>query len=380
MIVVLVLLLACDFFGNVPKADVLLMPFCLFGLIKHKSYLCKDINKYIFILLFGFILSMLSCYYFRGQNLWESIQALRVYWLICFFLYIYNKNIMVDKIENGLCLFYYIYVVAYLLRLTFPSLKIGLFFDDGIDGEHTNITILGFFILPFGFFYYLNKALDKVKIKYIILAMFSMFIWFNMGSRTNIIGGLLVSVFMYFNYYSINKKNMHHIKFLLIIIIILGAFSQIPMVQSSLKFIMDKVQNGSNLDNDNYIRVQQFYYFTHNHFKNIFEYFLGSGMPHGNSAYGQRMLSHGEIGGIVTGWYDWGVIGLSWVVGLFTVLTLLCMYIKISFTKIPQNYLYIRAIYLFYLLSAPFAILSFEGGAFVFQSYLLYIYCKKRIL
>ncbi|WP_154655682.1 hypothetical protein [Xylanibacter oryzae] len=379
MKILVILLLACDCFGNVPKADVLLIPFCICGIFMHSKFYADDVNKCIKLTVLGLLLSMASCFFFRGQSLWASLQALRFYWLICFFFYLSSQNIEIKRIEKGLCLFYFIFIIAYILKWMFPSLKIGMDFNDNSIDNTKNVFLLGIFILPFGFFYYLNKLFKRFKTKYMFFVLLAVLIWFNMGSRTNIVGGIVSFLFMYFHYFPISRINIKHLKFAITLGLFIFLFLQIPIIQESLKVIQEKQQYGSTLDNQDYIRVQQFHYFTQDHFKNIFEYFLGSGMPHGTSAYGQKMLSHGEIGGIVTGWFDWGLIGLSWVVGIFTVFMLFYLYVKIVRSKLNDDFFYLKSIYLFYIITSPFAILSFEGGAFILQSYLLYIFCKKRI-
>ena len=128
----------------------------------------------------------------------------------------------------------------------------------------------------------------------------------------------------------------------------------IPVVSKKIDLMAER-QKTENLNNSDYIRVIQFVYFTTQHFKSTAEYIMGSGLPQvGNheqnikaSAYGNYM-SDLVVKGI--NWVDWGLISMSWVIGILPVLTMIFISLKMFFTKVDQEYFYLGVWFLFLLI------------------------------
>ena len=375
LLVLIILIVGCDLFGNFPCMDVLLLPLCVYGYLRYNIKGKPAVfGKRIMIIMFCVMVSTISCNYFRGQSYFDSFMALRFFWLFMLYYLVFYIQPPAANIIKGLKCFYFIYVFLYLLKVLFPNIPIGLSFDSYASitssDSFTSVFILGLYITVFGFSYYLNQFFISGRKHNLLLMSGALFVWFYSLSRTNLVACIIVVLYSFCHYTKYKR-----VKFKTMIGILLAVFLiyNTPIVQQASQKIITKQTEGSNLDNDSYIRVIQFDYFVNEHFKSPVEFLLGSGMPHGNSAYGQMMLSHGETGGIKTGWFDWGMIGLSWVLGITTVLSLLFLYWK-AFRKFVSNQLFfVNLIYLFFIVSAPFAILSFDSGGFVMQSFLLYL-------
>ncbi|MFT3993578.1 MAG: hypothetical protein QM660_04675 [Dysgonomonas sp.] len=154
--------------------------------------------------------------------------------------------------------------------------------------------------------------------------------------------------------------------------------------------IIDKMmqrQETDNMGNEDYVRVLQLDYFLHHHFKNIIEFIGGSGVPNPNSGYGKYMYSFNEVdeygvmsGTSITGWFDWGLIGLSWVMGIPAVLALLIYAIRAIILKVDKEYYYIGCWFLFLLIISPVNTEFYREGIFVFHGIALYLVEKAHII
>ena len=126
-------------------------------------------------------------------------------------------------------------------------------------------------------------------------------------------------------------------KYIIIFAILAVILYQIPLVQNSLGNMMERQAEGASFNNKDYIRLVQFDYFTQHHFKSYLEYFFGSGVPNPRSSYGAPFYNVDTYIGPYNGWRDWGLVGLSWIIGLPTVIFLLVPVFRIIFSKCNET-------------------------------------------
>lgn len=146
------------------------------------------------------------------------------------------------------------------------------------------------------------------------------------------------------------------------------------VVQNSINNMMKRQEAGDTFANEDYIRVIQFNYFTKEHFKSPVEYILGSGIPNPRTKYGQPFYTVDPTLGPYNGWQDWGIVGLSWMIGIPAVLALLFPVFRIIRRKCDDKILFLKFFYIFLLLSSFTTIEFYRVGSFFFHGLLFYLY------
>ena len=124
--------------------------------------------------------------------------------------------------------------------------------------------------------------------------------------------------------------------------------------------------------NDDYVRVVGFKYFLSDHFSSPIEWFLGSGIPYRvtNSEYAQYYKRLESIG---LHYYDWGILGISWMTGVLSLIAMIWWPIRAFFCKVPIQYKYLSC-WLIMLLGCGFTSAEFiRPGAFIIQGAVLYL-------
>mgnify|MGYP000067935445 FL=1 len=161
---------------------------------------------------------------------------------------------------------------------------------------------------------------------------------------------------------------------MLLFLIVIGVLYQTSVVQNSINNMMKRQEAGDTFANEDYIRVIQFNYFTKEHFKSPVEYILGSGIPNPRTKYGQPFYTVDPTLGPYNGWQDWGIVGLSWMIGIPAVLALLFPVFRIIRRKCDDKILFLKFFYIFLLLSSFTTIEFYRVGSFFFHGLLFYLY------
>ena len=143
------------------------------------------------------------------------------------------------------------------------------------------------------------------------------------------------------------------------------------VVQNSINNMMKRQEAGATFANEDYIRVIQFNYFTKEHFKSPVEYVFGSGIPNPRTKYGQPFYTVDPALGPYNGWHDWGIVGLSWMIGIPAVLALLFPVLRIIRKKCDDKILFLKFFYIFLLLSSFTTVEFYRVGSFFSTGYFL---------
>ena len=133
---------------------------------------------------------------------------------------------------------------------------------------------------------------------------------------------------------------------------------------------------GQNLTDDDYIRVAQFDFFTNDYFTNGVEYFFGSGIPFPNSSFGKWFENYHLLG---MQYVDWGIIGVSWVLGILTAVAIVLFFLKGIRLKVDKEHKYL-CLYLFFLLTTCITNWEmFRNGNFLVHAIVLYLIEQAHI-
>ncbi len=319
--------------------------------------------------------SAVSCYYYEKQSFWLTFTNLDFIMFFPFLSYFFmikrrKTPFSIQDIEWSVTRLYFIIFFIFLVQyalLPHEILHLATFIV-----EEKRFTVFGQIVTLVTYFYFLNKYLIKKKNKYLLYLLPELLIVFIQGYRIYIVVIILVSALFVVKIGGMKRT----ISIILITPLIAIFIIQIPIVNNAISNMMNR-QTEANFSNEDYIRLRQLEYFTTEHFKSPVEYILGSGFSNVRSEYGKRMfylqsLSDVNPEGPIGGWRDWGLIGLSWTIGLPCLLCILFCIFKIFRTTIPKQYLYIKYFYLFILLTSVTDVEFYRWGSVFFHGVLFY--------
>ncbi len=319
-----------------------------------------------------FLLAIAINLYFSNKNRHQSpVDVLRnpefLYYLYFFSFFVFVKiRFSFKDIETLIKICYFTFLSCYFLEFFVfypePVFKVLALTED----EH-RFRMVGQLIGFIGYFYYLNRALLSKGVTNYLWAFGGVVFVFLLGFRTHIVALAVATLFLILK---INGVSFKLVKYVLIAVLMGTAVLATRFGSEIVENIANR-QEEQTMDNDDYIRVAQFVYFTQEHFISKTDFVFGSGIPSGRNSYAKGMEV--EVGSSLapTQWRDWGLLGLSWVMGLPLLFVLLFFIKKMIFTKVPKEYCFISATYLEILLVSLLNIEFFRDGAYVFHGLLL---------
>jgi hypothetical protein len=284
-----------------------------------------------------------------------------------------NINLSIPKMENALFVLSLVFCVCYIIQYVYyPVVIFSGAQTDMLTTEDLRIRLEGQGLVSLGYFLGLNKYLKNIKnIFYLLLSLVCFGVIFLMGFRTMLVILIIFTFAMIIRIKGVSRE------LLLYGVVSAGVFIvalQLPIFNEKVYSMLER-QKTQVFSNENYIRVIQFQYFTQEHFKNIWEYIFGSGMPGAGSAYNQYM--DGLLNRGIT-WVDLGLLSLSWVIGIPAVIAMILYSLKASFLKVSSEYYY-QGIWFIYLVAISFTTMEFfRPGNFVVQALVLYLVEKAH--
>lgn len=313
--------------------------FMLMGFLNYKKGLL--FNKYIILIFVFLLLNFFSCLYFNGQTLLDSFRASNEFYSLSLFWFFYSWNLDLKRWEKTLWWLCLCFGLCYIIQyITFPNIIFGGQIRTG--SEEQRMALYGQGLASFSVIFGLNKYLTTNKMKYIAIVLTGIFAVFGCGYRTMLLA-LIISLLLMIMKLGISKRII--ISFSIISIVLYFFLNNADLIQSQFANMMGRQEKLDEQGFENNIRYINLIYHYTEYFKNPIELFLGSGMPFKESAYGDYQSS---IMIDTYGFYyaDWGLIGLSWMIGIPAVLIMLLYSYRIFRTKVPKEYLYI-GIYFF---------------------------------
>lgn len=359
--VLLFLILLFSYAFGLIERNILVVPVVIISFICAISYAFSYkkafFAKYLYGYLFFYILSFLSCSYFEGQSFMQtfvSADAVQYFTVLSYFCFVIGDFSSLD-IEKSLTVAYFILCPLFLIEwIVYPSPFLNLCID--YDGR---IQIYGQVISYFFLFWYYGLYLRTNTLKFLLLSLPALFIILIGGYRTLLGVSLLLLAL-----YTLYEKKIASIKYIILLGILVIFSLQLPFVSDILSHMMERQKDGANFANSDYIRLIQWNYFTTEHFHSPLEYIFGSGVPNPSTLYGRKFYEIEEYVGPILGWRDWGTIGLSWIIGLPTVLCLVIPSFYIILAKIPKEYMAFKFYYLLLLLTGVTTVEFYAIGSF----------------
>ena len=356
----------------------LLVLFLYFLQGRKEKKIYKQENRFFIVFLFAICLNLLFSYINRGQTLIQvmhSHEFREFFLLLSFYVFCIIKP-SIKEVERIIKIAYVFFLFCFFLEyfIFYPKPIFKLL---ALTVNEHRFRMVGQLIGFIGYFYYLNIILISKKTiwhDYILMFGGGLFVIL-LGFRLHIFALFVVSLLMI---YKVKGFNIRSFGLLVVIGIVSLIFSFSEIGSYVISNIINR-QKSETFGNEDYVRLQQFYYFSKVHFISVTDYIFGSGIPAGGSNYEKQMLSlvvydsRGEFVRTIAQWRDWGLLGLSWMMGL-PLMCVLYYYIWSAITKVKnKRFYYISAFYFALLLTSLANIEFYREGAFVFHGLMFYL-------
>ena len=332
-------------------------------------------SKPISIFVVSCFLSILSCMYFRNESPVSIMGEYNIYLMIVFYFVLCKYNVSIEVLEKVLFWAFIIFCFCYLYQVSvYPKL---VFLDknnqynETIDVLNRRIRMVGMSINSLGYFYTLNKILEK-KMNYILPMLLSLICMLLFGFRTLLFFSAVFSIIMIIRFNGFSKK--------LVLWCALGGLGAYllyltPIFQTVFEGMMERQESDQTFGNKDYIRYATLFHYYGHHYKSTVEMFLGSGLCNRalRTSYSLEILRNESYG---LHYYDWGLLGISWMTGVLSLIGMLWWSLKAAFAKLPKKYLYL-SVWFGYILTCAFTSAEFvRQGCFLIQAICLYLIYK----
>ena len=372
-IIILLFLVLNHFFGAFPMSFSITVPILLFCL--YMGWKQPTDYRKIFLLIFvGILASMVSCMINRGQSIIDSIKAMPNYFGLLFYFFLKWRKFKLTTVQSALVWLIIVFDILYIAQYYLIDYGINFLniddwmLSDSTEGNRLRVMSSGLYSL--GMFYGIVQWYITHKNKYLALFIVGAFIMLLTGYRQFLVSSFVALLFMI---YKLDKRvKLKHIGFVAAIVVVGYVLYQIPAVQGKIAGMIERNDTGASLDNKDYIRVIQWEFFNHDYFKNGWEHFFGSGLPlsGANSGFGKYFQTLTDQG---LQYVDWGIIGVSWMLGILTFVGYVWMSLAAISKRVPSVYLYISLWYIFLLSSSITNWEFFRDGNFLVHAMALYI-------
>lgn len=333
--------------------------------------------KPLLLLMVSMPLSMLSCQIYHDQSILDSLTPYVTYFAIAIFFALRKLDINGETIEKVLFWSFIVFCICYIYQImVLPKL---VFIDDDTVINYNLPIILrrvrmsGMSLVGLGVLYSLNKMLLH-KIIYVIPFVHGLIVILLFGFRT------LLAFIALFSFILVARNIGFSYKIFFgfaLLVLFAYLFTLTDFGQQVWEQMQDRDEAGGNFGNSDYIRYTTLYYFYGEHFQSAFEMFLGSGIPKRGvgSAY---ELYYNRLEAFGLHYFDWGLLGMSWMMGMLSLVGMIWWPIRAFFTKMPKEKLYL-SVWFGYLFACAFTSAEFvRQGCFLIQGMALYCITKYR--
>lgn len=323
-------------------------------------------SREIAVILLGVFLSMFTAYTGHYQGFSTTIIAQRFMYFYLLYLALHFIRISDIDLEKIIIYIGITFALFYLLQyLAYPT----RIFDVRMAVERGTVRIFlqGLSYVILAYFLILNKLFERFSLSRLALLFGFLSIFILMGTRQILLAMFLLTV--------MNVLFSKRVRSKMLILVLIG-ISLIPTVlifQDIFLGIISVSQEQSQttvVEED--IRVQAATFFLTELFPNRIAYITGNGAPSANSPYGQMIQMYMDVFRFYQS--DVGIIGDYSKFGIFFVIGVVILMVRILTAKLSNDYIYIKYFYYTTLLTlftggGGFA----EGGGIVVICITLYI-------
>lgn len=373
-------LLFTDIFGCISISQqllfVIMLPFVISQYGKELIY-----KRAFSLLLIGICLNCASSFFFRNQNFLHTLFADMPFMHIFFFYVLYAFSPSIKSIRKALVFLILLYCIFYIVQVNLAKYGIILYSmsERAIDGVMDNtdglfrLRIPGSALSSLAIFLGIDSYFKTKRIIYLALSFVGLYVIVLMNFRSLL---YILPIFIFFYLYKVKKIEIKSIVYILLSIIILYAiYLNVQPVKSAIDSMFERAED-NNFSDPDYIRTINLNYFLNLHFKSPIEYFLGSGMPYkASNSYANEMIELVQYYQIF--WVDWGLLGLSWMLGVIPVMSMI-YYCVVAYRNSNTN-TYFLSIWLLFLIFCSITSKEFyREGNLEIQAIVLYLIFKNN--
>lgn len=328
----------------------------------------------LFLLLFIFI-NILGVFILRNQSIISSLRStdllniLSIYSIFIWHKFGLSENVAKKVLINLMWIFLGCYIIQWVI---FPYRLFYVEGDGALDsflssgGIRFRLQAQGIAFLSF--FYSIYKIIKHGEWKDYLLMILSVvvIIMFEFRSQLIILPFIFILQLVYYLKYRRKKVFWSFLSIIVIGMILM----QSNIITGKIEALQSRNET-QNFSNDDYIRFFTYDYYTKEVPLNFYEKIFGTGLEGIDGQYTKKTLMAKEIGYI---WADWGLIGLSWRLGIPGVVCLIwysLLAYKIS--RKDPNIHYIGLWFLFLIIVGTFNREFYRFGIFAIQALALYI-------
>ena len=310
-------------------------------------------SSYIIIFYIFIFVNLIMCQYNYGQSVLSGILGNEFVNLFLIGSYFIFSCLKVKRrvLENSIDYLCIIFCTCYLVQqAVFPYVIFEGASSVNVESTETfRIRLTGQAISFLAYAKSLNSLLIEKHCnkKYYYMLITSILVTIFLGFRVQILSLAILSLFMIFK---IKGFKSDLFKYVFIGTLLFVILSFIPAVNTMIESTLERSQD-QNFNNSDYVRLREYNYYTEVHLNGFSEWFWGSGLPGLNSSY-STSIDDLKDNGLV--WADWGMIGLSWLLGIPAVTIFVFILLKCLFLKRNKDHMYVTVWILFLLLGTIF--------------------------
>lgn len=310
---------------------------------------CKWVFTYYGIFI---IINIFSSYVNRGQTFFQTFIASTVVLDLYFFFVIAHIHPNIETMKKFIVTSIIVVTAAYYVQvIAYPVSIFGTSDAEWVTDAayaYRNIIVGCQHIITLGAFYFINKFLRGKSFTSVIWALICIAPLFVRSLRIAYLGLVLGMLYLYL--FQKGKSPKYIFRAILILVIIAGTFSILysvnPVVKNSTDMLVEKIQSGEqNIGVEDYSRTITITYHYTDFFKNPIEFIFGTGLPNASSSFGHYVDGLHE--NLKINKADWGLLGLSWYLGIPAVLCIVFMFYRAIVAKVPNEYNFLRAWFLY---------------------------------
>ncbi len=324
-------------------------------------------NNFLIAIAICLLVNFLLCNYYRGQEIFTTLKGTSSILLLFLYWFFYRWKIDIQTWEKYIYNICLVFCICYMIQyLTFPKIIFGG--QIRTYSEEARVSIYGQGLASLSVLYGINKFIVHHSLKYIALCLLGLFAVFGCGYRS-IVLSLVISICLMLVFGGFSKKKIF--SFFSVALLLYFFIQNVDFVQQQIGNMTARNESMKEQGLEDNIRYVNFLFHYTSYFKSPIELIFGSGMPYKGSQYNSFIDKMNEYHYY---YQDLGLIGLSWMIGIPTVLLMVCYSIKIFRTKLPMEYLYIRIYFIQILLSSITAHEFYFQLNFVVQAILMCVF------
>ena len=331
------------------------------------------------------IFVFLSCIYswlFNHQPLRLALAYSYHFFGVLFYFVVKRYSPSINESIKFLKIIMILTTICYLIQwIIYPTVIFnGSMSEFDITDNFFRMRFYCSFLFYLLFLYGINKYVQNHKLIYLAYSAAGLLPIIIMAFRS-----LIAMTFfsMVLTVIAITKRNAtSYIKYIILGSILVYASLQVPMVQEKMDEMTSRKESEQTFSNDDYIRNLALAYYTTEFSENISMWVLGGGHPQigvddsPKNNY-QRIFSEGFS--LYMFWNDLGLIGLSFIIGIVSVLLLIFLCIKTMYDCKFEELQFIRfGIFCVLIATIITSMELYRNGNLVVLGLLFYIVHLKK--